>query len=644
MLSNKRIIIDSVHGNISVEKEYFSLIDTPEFQRLRRLEQSPIRSIFPCAHHDRFIHSIGVFHIGKLIAENLRADAERFNYYEIKEEYAKIEKSYLVACLLHDVGHAPFSHTFERYYGIKENLCKRLIELINNKDFKNDVGTEFEAAGEHEYLSAIIVMTESMSSLIRKLGAEPELVARMIIGRKYKISKHDKRTTNKEIKNCFINLLNGGIIDADRLDYACRDVWASGYAASSIDMERMVTGTHIAKNKATGFWEVCFSVNVLNEIRSVIAIKDFQVQYVINHHVVVYDLDLLENAANEMANYYYQYKKETLPLSNIISEKSIGSEINRLTTNNRQLNLHLLSDDDIIVLVKDCLINNKENKYYTEWKSRNYAMFPIWKTKDEFFYHYDHLLPINKYLSGTRLSSLIKERLLHRLPSLFTNEDDIKIIDCNFKSRLCLDSLNLLVCDEVVKCSDIIPINKVAESFHFFYIYVSNDCITRYKKQLKKQKSLSEHEIKNAIRKKCVSILKPIFEKAYYAKDDTCFSQVIEHHTCDMPATYMTIDYTTFNTISRSNHIPFFGAIADNSIELSSKGEKVKKILDNIIKDKENEQLLGYDMYVNRIRLYFQTSNANYISADKLIDGINHQLKDINNLGENVKIIREDNI
>lgn len=644
MVSSKRIIIDSVHGNISVEKEYFALIDTPEFQRLRRLEQSPIRSIFPCAHHDRFIHSLGVFHIGKLITEKLRADAERFNYYEIKEEYIKIEKSYLVACLLHDIGHAPFSHTFERYYGTKEKLCERLIELINNKVFTTDIGTEYEAAGEHEYLSAIIVMTENMSNLITDLGAEPELVARMIIGRKYKISKHNKNTVSKEIKNCFISLLNGGIIDADRLDYACRDVWASGYAASSIDMERMVAGIHIAQNKTTGFWEVCFSVNVLNEIRSVVAIKDFQVQYVINHHVVVYDLDLLENAANEMANYYYQHKKEELPLSNIISEKSIGPEINRLTTINRQLNLQLLSDDDIIVLVKDCLIDNKENRYYKEWKSRNYKMFPIWKTKDEFFYHYDDLLPINKYLSETRLSTLIKERLRLKLPGLFTKEDDIKVISRNFKSRLCLDNLNLLVCDEVVKYSDIIPSNKVSESFYFFYIYVSNECITRYKNIHKRQQPLNEHELKNAIRKKCISILKPIFEKAYYAKDDTCFSQVIEHSTCNMPETYMTIDYTTFNTISRSNHIPFFGSIVDNSIEISSMGEKVKDVLDKIIEDKKEKQFLGYEMYANRIRLYFNTNNANYIFADKLINNINNQLKDINDFGKSVKIIRENNI
>ena len=173
---------------------------------------------------------------------------------------------------------------------------------------------------------------------------------------------------------------------------------------------------------------------------------------------------------------------------------------------------------------------------------------------------------------------------------------------------------------------------------------MSNECITRYKNIHKRQQPLNEHELKNAIRKKCISILKPIFEKAYYAKDDTCFSQVIRHSTCNMPETYMTIDYTTFNTISRSNHIPFFGSIVDNSIEISSKGEKVKDVLDKIIEDKKEKQFLGYEMYANRIRLYFNTNNANYISADKLINDINNQLKDINDFGKNVKIIRENNI
>ena len=65
-------IRDSVHGNIRVPINIIKdFIDTPEFQRLRRIEQTAIRSIYPSARHDRFIHSLGVFHIGNLIQEHL---------------------------------------------------------------------------------------------------------------------------------------------------------------------------------------------------------------------------------------------------------------------------------------------------------------------------------------------------------------------------------------------------------------------------------------------------------------------------------------------------------------------------------------------------------------------------------------------
>ena len=70
-MSNKKFL-DTVHGHISVPDEYCEkLIDTKYFQRLRRIEQTSTRSLFPCAHHDRFVHSLGVFHIGQKIVESI---------------------------------------------------------------------------------------------------------------------------------------------------------------------------------------------------------------------------------------------------------------------------------------------------------------------------------------------------------------------------------------------------------------------------------------------------------------------------------------------------------------------------------------------------------------------------------------------
>lgn len=92
-------ILDSVHGYIFVDQIYFKgIIDTPHFQRLRHIEQTSIRSIFPSARHDRFIHSLGVFHIGKMIVEHLRNEMHTWRFSRSRIE--KICQSYLIACLL----------------------------------------------------------------------------------------------------------------------------------------------------------------------------------------------------------------------------------------------------------------------------------------------------------------------------------------------------------------------------------------------------------------------------------------------------------------------------------------------------------------------------------------------------------------
>ena len=128
-------ILDTVHGYIMVGDEFINhIIDTPFFQRLRRIEQTSIRSVYPSARHDRFIHSLGVYHIGSLIVEHLKNEAKANEYWgETETTMMVLYNSYLAACLLHDIAHAPFSHTFEHYYGKKSDLASELDKSINNK-------------------------------------------------------------------------------------------------------------------------------------------------------------------------------------------------------------------------------------------------------------------------------------------------------------------------------------------------------------------------------------------------------------------------------------------------------------------------------------------------------------------------------
>lgn len=253
-------ILDTVHGYIMVEDHFIEhIIDTQYFQRLRRVEQTSIRSVYPSARHDRFIHSLGVYHIGSLIVDHLKKEAEANKYWgETEASMSMIYESYLAACLLHDVGHAPFSHSFEHFFGQKSSLAKRLKELISNEDFNADVDLimKNDAPNYHEFMSAIVACNKFKGGLER-MNINTELVARMITGTFYqaKVRLH-------QVHNCFISLLHGNIIDADRLDYACRDVWASGYSTSSIDLRRLISALHIMRNSKREY-VVCFESNLL---------------------------------------------------------------------------------------------------------------------------------------------------------------------------------------------------------------------------------------------------------------------------------------------------------------------------------------------------------------------------------------------
>ena len=74
---DEKKIKDFVHGYISIPKILFeNFIDTPHFQRLRRIEQTSMRSLYPSARHDRFIHSLGTFHLGNRAIEYIKKNSD----------------------------------------------------------------------------------------------------------------------------------------------------------------------------------------------------------------------------------------------------------------------------------------------------------------------------------------------------------------------------------------------------------------------------------------------------------------------------------------------------------------------------------------------------------------------------------------
>lgn len=262
-----KIFRDNIHGYIDVPIDYVSkFIDTEVFQRLRGIEQTGMRILYPSARHDRFIHSLGVFYLGRkafsCFRKNVSFNSIKFknrngkNYYDIFDDIERSNKFwdtygilFEIACLLHDCGHAPFSHALEELYEMDRvtngsSLDNQLLIKNGSIDFENDYKNQ---GAPHEKMSALLVCTEfkeNICELMKKYEliddagyTDIEFIVRCIIGCHYSAVNN----TESQIKNCLIELLHSNSIDVDSLDYIVRDSKLSGVDNMSVDIERLLS-------------------------------------------------------------------------------------------------------------------------------------------------------------------------------------------------------------------------------------------------------------------------------------------------------------------------------------------------------------------------------------------------------------------
>ncbi len=305
-IHNKKVFKDAVHGYVYIPQVFVkNIIDTPEFQRLRTIEQTGMRVVYPSARHDRFSHSIGVFCLGEKAVDALLCNFQDKAYWNIFTDtqrdvyWAKNKVLFLIACLLHDIGHAPFSHSTENFYCNNEsyNKIKNALKMIFKGELTDDEIEEqfYNYRGEdaplrsqpHEIVSAIIVykfFKERIKYILNELEQEkfphyetsigeyceePEyinsshidddikFIIRMIAGIPY--HQHDVKY---QIRNCFIELLNGGFFDVDKLDYILRDTQMSGIENIDLDVERLLIAITIVP--ITCFKDYIFKESELN--------------------------------------------------------------------------------------------------------------------------------------------------------------------------------------------------------------------------------------------------------------------------------------------------------------------------------------------------------------------------------------------
>lgn len=382
-----KLIKDPVHGYIVISGEYCRLfVDTPIFQRLRLIEQTSMRWLFPGARHDRFIHSLGVFYLASRIYDSIKENVKDEKIKEVLEDTC-LKTTFLVAALMHDCGHSPFSHTLEKFYnkctdGSWHNSAFReLRKLAPAKDACDLDFTKITAKppAPHEAMSAYVLLSE-FSEAMDEVGAAPGLAARMITGASYRKPSNLKDM----VANVFIELVNGNALDVDKLDYIIRDTWASGVKNTAIDVDRLIRGATIVRvARADGRDEIhfAFKKSSISVVQSVIDARNYLYNWIYGHHTVLYYSHLLEQAVIKFSKKYAQkyHVSNKSVLKRMFSPKMFHSAVS--LSKNSDLKVCLVSDGDILHLIKMFVPEEPDYVAYSSHKPRH---IPLWKTAADY--------------------------------------------------------------------------------------------------------------------------------------------------------------------------------------------------------------------------------------------------------------------
>ena len=198
-LSETKVLKDPVHSYIHINYEVvWNCLDSKEFQRLRRIRQlGGDFQVYPTAEHSRFSHSLGVYEIVRRIVTEIKSLSVELS------EYDKI--CVMLAGLLHDVGHGPFSHAFEH---------------VTNHSHE-------------DYTAKIILGETELNQVLTEVSPRlPEDIVSII--------EHDH-------PNDILNQIISGQLDADRMDYLLRDSYFSATSYGQFDLERILRTMRVRK-------------------------------------------------------------------------------------------------------------------------------------------------------------------------------------------------------------------------------------------------------------------------------------------------------------------------------------------------------------------------------------------------------------
>ncbi len=256
---------DPLHGAITLhtgdpdEALLTQLIDTPVFQRLRRIRQlGPASLTFHGAESSRFTHSLGVMAIARRAFDQLQR-----RYPDLAPHRATV----LVAALLHDIGHGPFSHTAEEVFGLQhEHWTRRMIrDLPEIHD-----ALESRAAGLTEAVDQVYTHTHPVALVWQLVSSQ---------------------------------------LDCDRLDYLLRDSYFTGASYGQLDLDRILMALRFEPSSG----RLVMAHKGMAAIEHYLVVRHFMYAQVYNHPKNISVTWLLERAFDRARTDLHMGKIEADP-------------------------------------------------------------------------------------------------------------------------------------------------------------------------------------------------------------------------------------------------------------------------------------------------------------------------------------------